>query len=67
MVDVPEWIARSFHETYERLAPEYNYETRRASAVPWENVPVQNRDLMRAVVDDLLARGIINPPTLRDN
>lgn len=52
-------IARAFHETYERLAPEHGYETRKASAVPWDRVPEQNRGLMVAVVADLLERGII--------
>lgn len=45
----PEVLARFFHEAYERLAPIYGYETRRESAVPWEDVPEQNRLLMTAV------------------
>lgn len=44
-------IARDFHDAYERLAPEYAYETREASAVPWEDVPANNRALMVATVD----------------
>ena len=40
--------ARLFHDTYERLAPEYDYKTREASAVPWEDVPEHNRELMIA-------------------
>ena len=44
-----EQIARLFHETYERLAPRYSYKTREASAVPWEQVPENNRRLMVAV------------------
>lgn len=54
-----ERIAREFHHTYEALAPSFGYETREASAVPWEQVPEQNRRLMRAVVADLLGRGVI--------
>jgi hypothetical protein len=50
-----ETVARQFHEAYERLAPEYGYETRRESAVPWENVPEQNKALMRAVVAEVVA------------
>lgn len=50
-----ERIARAFHEAYERLAPEHSYETREASAVAWEDVPEDNRSLMLATVDDLLA------------
>lgn len=39
-------VARLFHDTYERLAPFYGYETRKESAVAWEDVPEQNRLLM---------------------
>lgn len=42
-------LAQRFHETYERLAPSFGYETRRASAKPWAEVPEQNRNLMIAV------------------
>ena len=45
-----EAIARAFHEAYERLAPQFGYRTREASAVPWEDVPQANRDLMVATV-----------------
>lgn len=45
----PEQVARLFHETYERLAPQFGYETRKASAKPWDEVPKNNRDLMIAV------------------
>lgn len=43
-----ESLARRFHEAYERLAPSFGYETRKASAVPWESVPEANRKLMIA-------------------
>lgn len=49
----PEAIARAFHEAYERLAPEHGYETRKASAVPWEQVPENNRRLMTAVAAEV--------------
>lgn len=52
-------IAQEFHETYERLAPEFGYDTRKDSAVPWDEVPTANRSLMVAVVIDLLATGVI--------
>ena len=58
-MDQAEQIARAFHESYERQAPAHNYETREASAKPWEQVPEQNRNLMCAVVQDLLERGVI--------
>lgn len=44
-------LARLFHETYERLAPLFGYETRRDSAVPWDEVPARNKNLMIAVAD----------------
>lgn len=55
-------IARAFHESYERSAPQFGYRTREESAVPWEDVPDRNKKLMRWVVRDLLARGVIRPP-----
>ncbi len=51
-----EELAQLFHETYERLAPEHDYETRKASAVPWDQVPEPNRRLMTAVCDEILTR-----------
>lgn len=52
----PEALARWFHEEYERLAPEYGYKTRKESAVPWVQVPEQNRELMIAVAGSVLER-----------
>ena len=49
MSDAAEDLARRFHETYEALAPSFNYKTRDASAVPWKEVPEANRSLMIAV------------------
>jgi hypothetical protein len=43
-----------FHEKYERLAPEFGYKTREESAVPWDEVPEQNRSLMVAVCTEIL-------------
>jgi hypothetical protein len=50
-----ERIAARFHETYERRAPEFGYETRAASAVPWMDVPENNRRLMTAVCGEVVA------------
>lgn len=50
-------LARSFHATYERLAPEFGYTTRQDSAVPWEEVPDPNRKLMIAVAGTMLRNG----------
>lgn len=49
-----EQLARLFHETYERLAPKHSYQTRRASAVLWENVPANNKALMIEVAGEIL-------------
>ena len=54
-----ERIAKAFHESYERQAPSMGYETRKDSAVPWEEVPEKNRNLMIKVVEDLIAQGVI--------
>ena len=53
-------VAQEFHETYERLAPDFGYKTREASAVPWVEVPGANRQLMVAVVAELFERGVIS-------
>jgi len=59
--DEAETIAQAFHEAYERLAPDYGYETREATAVPWNDVPDNNRWLMTAVARDLIDRAVITP------
>lgn len=51
-----ERLARLFHETYERLAPDFGYRTRDASAKPWEQVPEDSRALMTATCAEVLAR-----------
>lgn len=53
-VSTPEELARFFHETYEKLAPNYGYTTRKTSAVPWEDVPEPNKSLMIAVATEVL-------------
>lgn len=59
MSSVAERIAQEFHEMYEHLAPDFGYKTREASAKPWEDVPAQNKQLMIAVITELLVAGII--------
>lgn len=54
-----EQIARRFHEAYERLAPHHGYRTREESAMPWDEVPEQNRALMTNTVAVLLGDGSI--------
>ena len=49
-----EYLAQLFHGFYEELAPNFDYKTRRASAVPWPDVPEKNRQLMVAVCQRLL-------------
>jgi hypothetical protein len=43
----------------EALAPVFGYLTRQESAKPWEQVPIRNRALMVAVVNSLIAQGVI--------
>lgn len=59
-----ETLAQRFHETYERLAPSFGYETREASAKPWADVPEQNKRLMIAVCGEILA--LLPPPLTED-
>lgn len=47
-------LARKFHEKYETLAPKFGYETRKESSKPWEEVPENNKLLMRAVCEEIL-------------
>ena len=47
-------LAQRFHETYERLAPDFGYKTREASAKPWKDVPEGNKQLMIAVSKEIL-------------
>jgi hypothetical protein len=61
-----EWLARKFHETYERLAPTFGYTTRPETAVPWEAVPLLNQQLMIAVCEELLAVLRALPPAPDD-
>ena len=49
-----EQLAFKFHETYERLAPSFGYETKAESAVRWPDVPENNRGLMIATAREVL-------------
>ena len=51
----PEELAKRFHETYERLAPSFGYETRKESAKPWADVPENNKRLMIAVCGEIIS------------
>lgn len=51
-------VARLFHYNYERLAPRFGYGTRVWGRV-WDDLPQSNRDLMVAVVETLVDRGVI--------
>jgi hypothetical protein len=59
-----EYIARAFHEAYEVAAPKHGYETREASRTTWEAVPEVNKNLMIAVVQELIEAGVIAPGPL---
>lgn len=49
-----EGLAHNFHDSYEHQAPEFGYKTRKESAVPWEEVPLANRQLMIAVCREVV-------------
>ena len=51
-------LAADFHETYERLAPQFDDEARSESALPWDRVPEQIRELMRAVCREIISRHV---------
>ena len=48
-----EQLAKKFHTLYEKYAPEFGYKTREESAVPWEQVPLKNRQLMTKVCSEI--------------
>lgn len=54
-----ERVARRFHEAYEELAASHGWQTQERSRVPWEDVPLENRNLMLATVARLLDEGTI--------
>jgi hypothetical protein len=58
----PERLAQAFHEAYEELAPQFGYKTREASAVPWADVPENNKRLM-IVTCERVARAAIEEGT----
>lgn len=60
-VDKSESIAKAFHNTYERLAPSFGYSTRKSSAVPWEEVPDNNKALMIATVREVMNSSLPEP------
>lgn len=63
----PEELAQFFHETYERLAPDFGYKTRQESRKPWAEVPESNRRLMIAVCAEVLAAYRVSPePKMAD-
>ncbi len=55
-----ESVAKLFHESYERLAPTFGYETREETRLPWERVPERNKRLMIAATAEVLA--LLFPP-----
>jgi hypothetical protein len=51
-----EELAKMFHDIYEQLAPKFGYKTREESAVPWDQVPENNKQLMVAVCAMILGK-----------
>lgn len=58
MINAAEAIAKAFHEAYERLAPDYGFETPRGPT-DWEEVPEEDRSYMVAIISELLDSGVI--------
>lgn len=54
-----EFIARAFHEIYEKLAPTFGLTTVFESRVPWEDISDRNRNFMITTVQQLLDDGTI--------
>lgn len=54
----PEHLAKQFHETYERLAPQFGHETRKELAKPWADVPENNKQLMIAVCGEIMLQSM---------
>ena len=51
----PEAMAKLFHDKYEELAPVYNYETRKESALPWKDVKPHHQQLMIKTCECVIA------------
>lgn len=50
-----EMLAARFHEIYEGLAPEHGWRSDgRPTAVPWRELPPENRSLMVASMEQLI-------------
>lgn len=60
-------LAKRFHEAYERLAGNHGYQTRKDSAVPWDEVPTKNKTLMIATCDELVGWLTRETNTLRES
>lgn len=52
---IAEEMAELFHETYEKLAPDFDYETREGTKKPWADIPDDdpNKRLMIAVCQEM--------------
>lgn len=49
-----EFMAKMFHDKYEKLAPSFGYKTRKATAKSWFEIPDNNKNLMIAVAQEIL-------------
>lgn len=63
-------LASIFHAKYEEFAPKFGYSTRKQTAVPWEDVPPNNKALMTEVcqhiIDLFKAEDLAVPEISRD-
>lgn len=55
----PDQLAELFHTVYEQVAPQFGYETRRETAVPWDELPHPHRQMMIAVASQVLGQLVL--------
>lgn len=54
-----EALAAAFHRLYEGIAPCFGYETRQETAVPFDQIPANNRALMITVCKILIDNDVV--------
>ena len=60
-MDEDELLAARFHCAYEAFALKHGYDTRKESAVPWEDVPAINKAVMISTAREILSMGYVPP------
>lgn len=55
----PDQLAELFHTTYEQVTPQFGYETRRETAVPWDELPHPHKQMLIAVATQVLGQLVL--------